>query len=324
MLRCTPRMAGLSPRVRGNRDRVYVKSLTRGSIPACAGEPQRLQPNRSLFQVYPRVCGGTQQTAGRNLYHLGLSPRVRGNLARTWRASWARRSIPACAGEPVGFPSPYEGNRVYPRVCGGTDSRSTPLQTPPGLSPRVRGNRQRLRRRTDGRGSIPACAGEPAVSMAAWMRASVYPRVCGGTYYITIKICCQAGLSPRVRGNRNVDLPRTVGIGSIPACAGEPRTPGALASRSRVYPRVCGGTRCAAPSLVGLWGLSPRVRGNRNRHIVTYVAVGSIPACAGEPLRCGSRCRLARVYPRVCGGTIDRIPSMFGFLGLSPRVRGNH
>ena len=52
------------------------------------------------------------------------------------------------------------------------------------------------------------------------------------------------GLSPRVRGNRRVQIISGRGRGSIPACAGEPQSaiPSPLPCMSRVYPRVCGGT----------------------------------------------------------------------------------
>ena len=51
--------------------------------------------------------------------------------------------------------------------------------------------------------------------------------------------------------------------------------------------------------------------------------LGSIPACAGEPTpRTGGR-PASRVYPRVCGGA-DICPDLiFGYQGLSPRVRGS-
>ena len=50
----------------------------------------------------------------------------------------------------------------------------------------------------------------------------VYPRVCGGTWARDPAYIDAHGLSPRVRGNR--DLGRKVGafLRSIPACAGEP------------------------------------------------------------------------------------------------------
>ena len=51
---------------------------------------------------------------------MGLSPRVRGNLTMATPAVDWKRSIPACAGEPVRLGGEVLGGGVYPRVCGGT------------------------------------------------------------------------------------------------------------------------------------------------------------------------------------------------------------
>ena len=70
-------------------------------------------------------------------------------------------------------------------------------------------------------------------------------------------------------------------------------------------------------------GLSPRVRGNRSPDCRRRTTSRSIPACAGEPrssMRCSAACR---VYPRVCGGTLEAARSPSSERGLSPRVRGN-
>ena len=50
---------GLSPRVRGNQLVSVGAAEIRRSIPACAGEPQRLSASGQRLWVYPRVCGGT-------------------------------------------------------------------------------------------------------------------------------------------------------------------------------------------------------------------------------------------------------------------------
>ena len=50
-----------------------------------------------------------------------------------------------------------------------------------GLSPRVRGNHPDGRVEEGFEGSIPACAGEPALWVCQGLKAEVYPRVCGGT-----------------------------------------------------------------------------------------------------------------------------------------------
>ena len=50
--------------------------------------------------VYPRVCGGADLDTRDTGRSEGLSPRVRGSHRHASRISAARRSIPACAGEP--------------------------------------------------------------------------------------------------------------------------------------------------------------------------------------------------------------------------------
>ena len=66
------------------------------------------------------MCGGTDLTLLRPPRVIGLSPRVRGNLAMLRRAAQCDRSIPACAGEPGMCRAGPPTQKVYPRVCGGT------------------------------------------------------------------------------------------------------------------------------------------------------------------------------------------------------------
>ena len=110
--------------------------------------------------------------------------------------------------------------------------------------------------------SIPACAGEPSVSLDNDSLQTVYPRVCGGTFMPGSFGQQDVGLSPRVRGNPSVIFPSPMQVGSIPACAGEPPTSCGLATTTRVYPRVCGGTARWKTMNALQPGLSPRVRGN--------------------------------------------------------------
>ena len=87
-----------------------------------------------------------------------------------------------------------------------------------------------------------------------------------------------------MRGNQQAPALDAAGVGSIPACAGEPADYYALENDPSVYPRVCGGTTSAVS---------------------------------------GRRRRAPWVYPRVCGGTAivqSHVPIR---QGLSPRVRGN-
>ena len=137
------------------------------------------------------------------------------------------------------------------------------------------------------------------------------------------RVASESGLSPRVRGNHAGQLHQLAVIGSIPACAGEPRSrPGPGLVRG-VYPRVCGGTALLKYWAPDLTGLSPRVRGNHVSAKTRNAAAGSIPACAGEPPGRVLRPTVTAVYPRVCGGTRVVSPSTVSAVGLSPRVRGN-
>ena len=176
----------------------------------------------------------------------GLSPRVRGNPWLHRQPHCPRRSIPACAGEPVAAPHPLKARRVYPRVCGGTNPYAPASGFDPGLSPRVRGNPQRHWGRYPHLGSIPACAGEPQRDAAGVPQRGVYPRVCGGTMAYKRRLRVSRGLSPRVRGNLTALPIIDQCCGSIPACAGEPRCHFCCKSVPSVYPRVCGGTSATA------------------------------------------------------------------------------
>ena len=107
--------------------------------------------------------------------------------------------------------------------------------------------------------------------------------MCGGTDLKAAIDCARVGLSPRVRGNHGVKYIRGGRVGSIPACAGEPRGWMTWLRMRGVYPRVCGGTaRRNLPYRIDP-GLSPRVRGNLRDRKLRTLTPGSIPACAGEP-----------------------------------------
>ena len=65
------------------------------------------------------------------------------------------------------------------------------------------------------------------------------------------------------------------------------------------------------------------MRGNRVYGPPAHCHVGSIPACAGEPIDRERIDSIREVYPRVCGGTIGSRSAISQLGGLSPRVRGN-
>ena len=208
-------------------------------------------------------------------------------------------------------------------MCGGTGCFRFAMLLELGLSPRVRGNRLHVLIEVLPPRSIPACAGEPSSFSLSSAAIRVYPRVCGGTLGSWVATPVVTGLSPRVRGNPN-PLPCSIGTsGSIPACAGEPAGVSVVVLLETVYPRVCGGTTALEGGIDINKGLSPRVRGNQFLSASVRGVSGSIPACAGEPIRQALLAKTSTVYPRVCGGTRARYRICTLVLGLSPRVRGN-
>ena len=302
---------GLSPRVRGNLGLPDWPDIGGVYPRVCGGT----LPTSSIIKVYPRVCGGTR---GHNYAGSRVYPRVcGGTLLCSVVVRWQYRSIPACAGEPS-FDRitvcPLIAQTVYPRVCGGTGAGHSAAGRADWVYPRVCGGTVRWPGVHGSRRSIPACAGEP-------------PRGNGPR---------KTGLSPRVRGNPGRTSHSRRGV--YPRVCGGTRGP-------MPYPRVCGGTRLDHSPLK----VYPRVCGGTLRAVNSPRSSGSIPACAGEPLRLTSGCMSAdeRVYPRVCGGTIpgqnsDRSAARQGSIpacagepstqdfrschfggGLSPRVRGN-
>ncbi len=330
--------------MRGNHVRSADTTAIERSIPACAGEPTTGYRTFTPPWVYPRVCGGTHDLVEYQGSAWGLSPRVRGNPPNRPRRNQPIGSIPACAGEPLPSDDKLIEQWVYPRVCGGTPRKSALPQGLVGLSPRVRGNPDKIPQRLAGAGSIPACAGEPSIQHHPAAGRRVYPRVCGGTSRQCAAGAGAEGLSPRVRGNRCFRRWSYSYSRSIPACAGEPRRRLCRVPKCRVYPRVCGGTRTRPdnqseqtglsprvrgnPSLNATLqaqkGLSPRVRGNQGRFYNSFIGIRSIPACAGEPNAGLSSSMRKWVYPRVCGGTRFDAAVLRVGSGLSPRVRGNH
>ena len=274
--------------MRGNPAHPIGRPVWARTIPACAGEPAAGNGWDCLCPDYPRVCGGTTAT-GESKYPMhGLSPRVRGNLPAQRLGIRRKRTIPACAGEPHSRPAIMSTLRDYPRVCGGTWGGQVCRRAIAGLSPRVRGNLHLPLRVAHLGRTIPACAGEPRPPAARARPVRDYPRVCGGTFQVTVPLHDAQGLSPRVRGNHGILPPVKADNRTIPACAGEPHYCPDSCVPAEDYPRVCGGTlRCQVECVV-TGGLSQRVRGNREKLLDGFASCRTIPACAGEPFRAGA------------------------------------
>ena len=70
------------------------------------------------------------------------------------------------------------------------------------------------------------------------------------------------------------------------------------------------------------WGPSPRVRGKQLLGLGSQLALGSIPARAGETPFIPLSWQEFMVHPRACGGNHYERGRPNGEVGPSPRVRG--
>ncbi len=276
-----------------------------------------------LPRVDPRVCGAASAQSLPTGTALGRSPRVRGSRARASRRPARVGSIPACAGQPSDTSTVIAPVRVDPRVCGAATGTPRDENLVTGRSPRVRGSPSSWLAAREARGSIPACAGQPARQFASKFPRRVDPRVCGAAERRKVNDEGVEGRSPRVRGSLAAMRTATAGTGSIPACAGQPRGQPVDDGPRRVDPRVCGAASLRPGRSRGCRGRSPRVRGSRCGTHERAEHRGSIPACAGQPGVFVDLDHVHRVDPRVCGAATTLAYEVLSRLGRSPRVRGS-
>ena len=229
------------------------------------------------------MCGATSASATIEAASWGLSPRVRGNPQTSIGESVEKGPIPACAGQPYIGTGDVPLRGAYPRVCGATAFHQHRALRMLGLSPRVRGNLPWMRSAIRQIGPIPACAGQPEISLPTAPVVRAYPRVCGATQIGARLHRLLRGLSPRVRGNRPWRATEPGANGPIPACAGQPSLQALDDFLQRAYPRVCGATTQFLHQPFWRPGLSPRVRGNPRPWPFHGPLPGPIPACAGQP-----------------------------------------
>ena len=115
--------------------------------------------------------------------------------------------------------------------------------------------------------------------------------------------------------------PRTAS-GIIPAYAGNTTRLNVMAVSVRDHPRVCGEHRQGILGADGRRGSSPRMRGTLMAQRATALALGIIPAYAGNTPHSMWKLLLPRDHPRVCGEHWQINRKQPQLTGSSPRMRG--
>ena len=313
---------GPSPRVRGiPRDPGGGEQAER-SIPAGAGNPRCAGSTAGATRVHPRGCGESSELAEALDGYEGPSPRVRGIHAGGLSAGAEPGSIPAGAGNPASSAAGRRDSRVHPRGCGESVAVGRAPDCDQGPSPRVRGIRPDGGAGLEAYGSIPAGAGNPWSRRPRASRRKVHPRGCGESLALAAGGSAAGGPSPRVRGIPAAIGPQPAARRSIPAGAGNPRTPAPRRRRPEVHPRGCGESVSSIGDRLDAQGPSPRVRGIPAGRGTAPTGSGSIPAGAGNPRSLG-RCTAGKpVHPRGCGESAQPRSVNVRADGPSPRVRG--
>ena len=110
---------GLSPQARGKLSNEFAIPVTKGPIPAGAGETRKITSTIRNKRAYPRRRGGNgkRQLAFKPIK--GLSPQARGKRLDNGTNKRGHGPIPAGAGETYCVLSFLSKNRAYPRRRGG-------------------------------------------------------------------------------------------------------------------------------------------------------------------------------------------------------------
>ena len=173
-----------------------------------------------IISVYPREYGEREEDARKLICNAGLSPRVRGTLGLTRATVGLARFIPASTGNAIGTTSTSGAAPVYPREYGERIVPPSKAIIIPGLSPRVRGTRIKVRPMVKKRRFIPASTGNAEQHPALTVRNAVYPREYGERTPLILTSRSQYGLSPRVRGTHYKRRSSNAILRFIPASTG--------------------------------------------------------------------------------------------------------
>ena len=193
---------------------------------------------------------------------IGSAPHARGTLERLAGAVMADRFSPACAGN-TEAPDPCPGpTAVQPRMRGEHLQAHLWAVDRNGSAPHARGTPGPVRPSFVSTRFSPACAGNTPATAATSRRATVQPRMRGGTQERRLPVLVIRRFSP--------------------ACAGNTMAGRKSGDRATVQPRMRGEHTIVSPSAVFLVGSAPHARGTRQRAGSRLQPDRFSPACAGN------------------------------------------
>jgi len=222
------RIAGLSPRARGTRQRDDHNERWHRFIPAHAGNTRASRTSAAATTVHPRARGEHKGEPNIRSGNHGSSPRTRGTRCGPGWRGVRHRFIPAHAGNTSATKTRWCASTAHPRARGEHSCCTTYDLLHDGSSPRTRGtldlnHQPRLSQRF-----IPAHAGNTRFSASTRMASAVHPRARGEHVIAAFSLPANVGSSPRTRGTRERHGPLHLHRRFIPAHAGNTCAIGSL------------------------------------------------------------------------------------------------
>ena len=132
---------GSSPRMRGTLLLSLHLSVSRGIIPAHAGNTLGAAQGHHPSRDHPRACGEHDELCRDTIKNTGSSPRMRGTHAERPCCRLWFGIIPAHAGNTLLMPSRRYPAKDHPRACGEHVDGAASFISMLGSSPRMRGTR---------------------------------------------------------------------------------------------------------------------------------------------------------------------------------------
>ena len=308
--------------MRGKLITVVTLEHTGRIIPAHAGQTVASCGVSTAVSDHPRACGANWSNVTVEGDPDGSSPRMRGKLAPPVVRAWARRIIPAHAGQTWCSLGYLPMLSDHPRACGANRRSPDTNRTNTGSSPRMRGKPCSFVCSFRFLRIIPAHAGQTGNRIAVRLLITDHPRACGANVSAQLAGWPSIGSSPRMRGKPDkVQIYGEIGR-IIPAHAGQTPTSRSRTPPSADHPRACGANLVATRAPDRRLGSSPRMRGKRCKYWVPQAPRRIIPAHAGQTDRPTDRIARRRDHPRACGANLFQDSHRRRGRGSSPRMRG--
>ncbi len=170
---------GLSPHTRGTHVYLILFLVSFRFIPAYAGNTSILIRHHCQLPVYPRIRGEHNVFTEQFEIFDGLSPHTRGTHESLAVTAFARRFIPAYAGNTWKRVFDRKQVPVYPRIRGEHGDMLANSAPPTGLSPHTRGTPSLCGTGSRNVRFIPAYAGNTLGLIPGSVQFTVYPRIRG-------------------------------------------------------------------------------------------------------------------------------------------------